>query len=156
MALPPRVRRHRSSLEGVIVPSSQPLSLEERDLATRIFDAIMLQFEPSQPTDCGYCPVTLIQVMKVEVSEKDEFLSFFFSFIKQDLLYEDDEERIGLGQVLSHLAPFPQLPSEQKDALRESLVAFAKYLVDNFLLPCKFQPLREPSTLTVLSESVGR
>jgi hypothetical protein len=113
----------------------------------------MLQFEPSQPTDCGYCPVTLIQVMKVEVSEKDEFLSFFFSFIKQDLLYEDDEERIGLGQVLSHLAPFPQLPSEQKDALRESLVAFAKYLVDNFLLPLKALAGKTPQPTPALSRS---
>lgn len=134
MALPLRVRRHRSSLEGVIVPSSQPLALEERDLATRIFDEIMLQFEPSQPTDSGYYPVTLIRLMSVEISERDEFLSFFFSFIHQDLLDEDDG-RTGLGQVLSTLAPFPHLPSEQTDALKESLVAFAKYLVDNFFLP---------------------
>ncbi|GCB28283.1 hypothetical protein AAWM_11168 [Aspergillus awamori] len=79
------------------------LNLEERDLAIRIFDAIMLQFEPSQPTDCGYYPVTLIRL------------------IREDLLDEYDE-RIGPGQDLSHLAPFPHLPSEQKDALRESLL----------------------------------
>jgi hypothetical protein len=138
MVLAPHVRRHRSSLEGVIVPSSQSLNPEERDLATRIFDAIMMQFEPSQSTESGYYPVTLIRLMKFEISEKDKFLSFFFSFIQQDLLDVDDE-RIGLGQVLSHLAPFPHLPSEQKDALKESLVAFAKYLVVNFFLPCKFQ-----------------
>ncbi|KAL4812548.1 hypothetical protein BDW67DRAFT_169922 [Aspergillus spinulosporus] len=152
MAFPPHVRRHRSSLEGVIVPSSQPLNLEERDLATRIFGEIMLQFEPSQPTDIGYYPVTLIRLMSVEVSERDEFLSLFFSFIQQYLLDEDDG-RIGLGQVLSTLAPFPHLPSEQKDAIKESLVAFAKYLVDNFFLPLKASAGKTPQPTPALSRS---
>ncbi|KAL5333931.1 hypothetical protein BJX70DRAFT_403109 [Aspergillus crustosus] len=120
------VRRHCLSLEGVIIPSSQPLNPEEREIATRIFDEIMLQFEPSQPTDSGYYP--------------------------QDLLDEDDE-RIGLGQVLSYLAPFPHLLSEQKDALRESLVAFAKFLVDNFLLPLKVLAGKTPQPTPALSRS---
>ncbi|KAL4776580.1 hypothetical protein BDW60DRAFT_213948 [Aspergillus nidulans var. acristatus] len=68
-----------------------------------------MQFECSQPTDSRFYPV----------SEKDEFLSFFSSFIQQDLLDKDDEQ-ISLGQVLTHLAPFPNLPSEQKDALKET------------------------------------
>ncbi|KAL4732936.1 hypothetical protein BDV11DRAFT_176176 [Aspergillus similis] len=152
MVLATHVRRHHSSLEGVIVPSSQSLNPEERDLATRIFDAIMMQFEPSQSTESGYYPVTLIRLMKFEISEKDEFLSFFFSFIQQDLLDEDDE-RVGLGQVLSHLAPFPYLPSEQKDALKESLVAFAKYLVVNFFLPLKASAGKTPQTTPALSRS---
>ncbi|KAL4937108.1 hypothetical protein BDV06DRAFT_203651 [Aspergillus oleicola] len=153
MALPLRVRRrHRSSKEGVIVPSSQPLNPKERDLATRIFDEIMLQFEPSQPTDSGYYPVTLIRLMNVEITERDEFLSFFFSFIQEDLPDEDDE-RIGIGQVLSHLAPFPHLPSEHKDALRESLVAFTKHLVDNFLLPLKALVGKTPQPTPALSRS---
>ncbi|KAL3429313.1 hypothetical protein BDV09DRAFT_180610 [Aspergillus tetrazonus] len=152
MVLAPHVRRHCSFLEGVIVPSSQSLNPEERDLATRIFDAIMMQFEPSQSTESGYYPVTLIRLMKFEISEKDEFLSFFFSFIQQDLLDEDDE-RVGLGQVLSHLAPFPHLPFEQKDALKESLVAFAKYLVVNFFLPLKASAGKTPQPTPALSRS---
>ncbi|OJJ65723.1 hypothetical protein ASPBRDRAFT_60313 [Aspergillus brasiliensis CBS 101740] len=126
MALPLCVRRHLSSLEGVI----------ERDLAIRIFDAIMLQFESSQPTDCAYYPVTLIRLMR------DEFLSFFF--IQQDLLDEYDE-RIGLGQVLSQLAPFPHLPSD--------FVEFAKYLVDNFLLPLQALAGKTPQPTPALSRS---
>ena len=59
---------------------TQPLPPEERDLAIRIFDEITLHFERSQETDSGYKPISLIRLMKHEVSEKDEFLSFFFSF----------------------------------------------------------------------------
>ncbi|RAL04904.1 uncharacterized protein BO80DRAFT_451870 [Aspergillus ibericus CBS 121593] len=97
MALPLCIRRHLSFLEGVI----------EQDLAIHIFDAIMLQFEPSQLTDCGYYPVTLIRLMR------------------EDLLDEYNEQ-IGPGQDLSHLAPFPHLPSEQKDTLREIKVLAGK------------------------------
>jgi hypothetical protein len=81
-----RLRRHRSSLEGVIVPSSQPLNADERDLAIRIFDEIILHFESSQATDSGYKPVTLISLMKNEVSEKDEFLNLFFSLSRKTCL----------------------------------------------------------------------
>ncbi|KAL4747393.1 hypothetical protein BDW72DRAFT_206485 [Aspergillus terricola var. indicus] len=126
MALPLRDRRHRSFLEGVI----------ERNLANRIFNEIMSQFEPSQPTDSGYFPVTLVRRMSVE----------------QDLLDKDDG-RIGLGQALSTLAPFPNLPSEQKDAIKKSLVAFAKYLVDNFFLPLKASAGRTPQPTPTLSWS---
>ncbi|KAF1810202.1 hypothetical protein P152DRAFT_102443 [Eremomyces bilateralis CBS 781.70] len=130
------LRRHRSSLEGVIVPLSQPLKPEDRDLAIPIFDKIILHFEPSQATDSSYKPVTLIRLMKNEISEKDEFLSFFLSFIQQDLLGESDR-RTGLDRVLSHLTSFSSWSAEEKNALSGSLVAFAKYLVDNFFLPRK-------------------
>jgi hypothetical protein len=38
-------RRHRSSMEGVIIPWFQSLKPEERGLAIRIFDEIILYFE---------------------------------------------------------------------------------------------------------------
>ncbi|OJJ50042.1 hypothetical protein ASPZODRAFT_128635 [Penicilliopsis zonata CBS 506.65] len=105
-----RARRHRSSLEGVIVPSSQPLKPEERNLAIRIFNEIISDFEPSQTTtDTGYKPVTLIRLMKCEVSEKDEFLNLFFSFLQRDMLDECEEET-GLNQILSHLTGFNNWP----------------------------------------------
>ncbi|KAL4931876.1 uncharacterized protein BDV17DRAFT_227681 [Aspergillus undulatus] len=134
MAHPPRIRRHRSSLEGVIVPSSQPLPPEERDLAIRIFDEITLHFERSQETDSGYKPITLIRLMKHEVSETDEFLSFFFSFTGQDLL---DEEDGGIEQ----------------GTLSESLVTFAKYLMDNFFLPLKALAAKTPQPTPASSRS---
>ncbi|KAL6232028.1 hypothetical protein BDW75DRAFT_28534 [Aspergillus navahoensis] len=74
--------------------------------------------------------------MKNEVSEKDEFLDLFFSFIQQELLGE--REGTGLEKILSHLARFCVWSAEETNALRDCLVIFAKYLVDNFFLPCKF------------------
>jgi hypothetical protein len=142
-----RLHRHRSSLEGVIVPSSQPLKVEERGLAIQVFDKIILHFEPCQATDIGYEPVTLIKLMKNEVSEKDEFLDLFFAFIQQELLGE--REGTGLEQILSHLDRFCVWSAEETNALRDCLVVFAKYLVDNFFLPCKF-PGATPCTSHLL------
>ncbi|KAA8648905.1 uncharacterized protein ATNIH1004_004792 [Aspergillus tanneri] len=151
MANPLQLRRHRSSLEGVIIPLSQPLKLKERDLAIQIFDEIILHFESSQETKGGYKPVTLISLMKNEVSEKDEFLSLFFAFIQQDLL--DESRGIGLEHILSHLAGFCSWSAEGKDALDGSLVAFAKYLVDNFFLPLKAFAVKTPQPTPALSHS---
>lgn len=130
-----RLYRHRSSLEGVIVPSLQPLKVEERSLAIQVFDNIMLHFEPCQATNISYKPVTLIKLMKNKVSEKDEFLDLFFTFIQQELLSE--REGTGLEQILSHLNRFCIWSAEETNALHDCLVAFAKYFIDNFL-PCKF------------------
>ncbi|KAH1447010.1 hypothetical protein KXW65_003720 [Aspergillus fumigatus] len=151
MERPHRLHRHRSSLEGVIVPSSQPLKVEERGLAIQVFDDIILHFEPCQATDIGYKPVTLIRLMKNEVSEKDEFLVLFFSFIQQELLGE--REGTGLEQILSHLARFSVWQAEETNALRGCLVNFAKYLVDNFFLPLKALAVKTPQPTPALSHS---
>lgn len=74
-----RLHRHRSSLEGFIVPSPQPLKVEERSLAIQVFDNIMLHFEPCQATNISYKPVTLIKLMKNKVSEKDDSSLLLFS-----------------------------------------------------------------------------
>jgi hypothetical protein len=123
------------------------LKVEERCLAIRVFDKIILHFEPCQATDIGYEPVTLIKLMKNEVSEKDEFLYLFFAFIQQELLGE--REGTGLEQILSHLDRFCFWSAEETNALRDCLVVFAKYLVDNFFLPCKF-PGATPDTSHLL------
>jgi hypothetical protein len=88
-----QLHQHHSSLEGVIVPLSQPLKVEERGHMIQLFDKIILHFEPCQATNISYEPVTLIKLMKNKVSEKDEFLDLFFTFIQQKLL----SEREGTG-----------------------------------------------------------
>ncbi|KAH2484615.1 hypothetical protein KXW70_007281, partial [Aspergillus fumigatus] len=151
MERPHQLHWHRSSLEGVIVPSSQPLKVEERGLAIRVFDEIIRHFEPCQATDIGYKPVTLIRLMKNEVSEKDEFLDLFFSFIHQELLGE--REGTGLEQVLSHLARYRIWSAEETNSLRDCLVIFAKYLVNNFFLPLKALAVKTPQPTPALSHS---
>lgn len=108
-------------MEGVIIPWFQPLKPEERGLAIRIFDEIIIRFESVQPSDSPYKPITLINLMRDEVSEKDEFLNFFLAFIQQELL-EEDEGAIGLDKILSYLTNFPDLSVVEKKALNESTV----------------------------------
>ncbi|XBQ88631.1 hypothetical protein V6000_004243 [Aspergillus fumigatus] len=143
-----RLHRHRSSLEGVIVPSPQPLKVEERSLAIQVFDNIMLHFEPCQATNISYKPVTLIKLMKNKVSEKDEFLDLFFTFIQQGLLSE--REGTGLEQILSHLNRFCIWSAEETNALHDCLVAFAKDFIDNFL-PLKSLAVKTPQLTPALS-----
>lgn len=143
-----RLHRHRSSLEGVIVPSPQPLKVEERSLAIQVFDNIMLHFEPCQATNISYKPVTLIKLMKNKVSEKDEFLDLFFTFIQQELLSE--REGTGLEQILSHLNRFCIWSAEETNALHDCLVAFAKYFIDNFL-PLESLAVKTPQLTPALS-----
>jgi hypothetical protein len=112
------------------------LKVEERGLAIRVFDEIILHFELCQATDTGYRPVTLIRLMKDEVSEKDEFLDLFFSFVQQDLLGE--RGGTGLEQSYPTLPDFVSGQLKTQNVLGDCLVDFAKYLVDNFHLPCEF------------------
>ncbi|OGM50804.1 hypothetical protein ABOM_000676 [Aspergillus bombycis] len=80
--------------------------------------------------------------MRNEVSDKDEFLSLFFTFIQQDLL--DESGGTDLDPILSHLAAFCHWSAKEKDVLRGSLGAFAKFLVDNFFLPLKASAVKTP------------
>ncbi|KAF7178775.1 hypothetical protein CNMCM7691_007594 [Aspergillus felis] len=120
-----------------MIPAMRSLKLEERDRATSIFNDIIMRFEHSQTpeAECGYKPITLIALMEKEVSEKDEFLRLFFSFIGQNPSTEGGEWETDVEHMLSRLASFDSWTTEEIDALRESLAAFAKYLVDNSLLP---------------------
>ncbi|KAE8150581.1 hypothetical protein BDV25DRAFT_108046 [Aspergillus avenaceus] len=86
--------------------------------------------------------------MENEVSEKDEFLNLFFSYIRQDLLLE---EQSGLDQILSHLSGHSGWSAEEENVLSGSLLMFAKYLVDNFFLPLKALAGKTPQPTPALS-----
>ena len=134
MDSPPRLR-HRSSLEGVIVPPSETLNPQEHQLVEQMFDEIIQSFKLSLSTIDTYDPLTIIQLMKAEVCEKDEFLKLFFSFIQQELLGQQDNETVDVNPILSHLASLPTWSSGERCTLGRSIDAFAKYLIDTFFLP---------------------
>lgn len=115
--------RHQTSLEGVIdaLASSPQLGLEQRDQATRIFNAIIEASEPLQHSKGSCKQITLVRLTyeyaRSEAS-RDTFLRFFFqqtqiSTEKTDL---DFHRSCDYGPQLS---------------------AFADTLVENFFLPCK-------------------
>lgn len=129
-------RRHRMSLEGVIVPLPQPLTREDHDAAMSLFDSLVKQFEHSDPIGKGLKPVTLVRLVKDEVSDKDSFLRFFFCFIEEHLDGTSKSNDFNLAQSLSRLGSFATWTTEGTDALHNGLVKFAKTLMDNCFLPC--------------------
>lgn len=160
MAAP--LHRHRSSLEGIIVPRHQPLKPEDYNKANILFDSITTQFEPSQATDKAYKPITLIRLVKEEVADKDDFLDLFFSFVKHDL-YGDSEGRerrerreLNFAQILLSLEDFAVWTADKKNTLGESVTTFARYLMDNFFLPrTLLNTYLKCIILTLFSQSTG-
>ncbi|KAL4958634.1 uncharacterized protein BDV14DRAFT_37361 [Aspergillus stella-maris] len=142
MAAP--IHRHRSSLEGVIFPAPQRLTPEEHDKATRLFDRIIDHFEPLQASGNDYKPITLLRLTKDGVLIEDEFLILSFTFIEHDRLGLTEEKEIGLAETLSNLHSFQKWTAEKRHALDQSLVKFARYLMDNFFLPLKSLAAKTP------------
>lgn len=104
--------------------------------ATRLSDGIVQHFEPSQTTEGDRKPVTLIRLMKEEVSDKDSFFRLFVPFIEHHLENGSDNTELNFARTLSRLGSFLGWSTEDSDALSGSLVKFAKYLMDNLFLPC--------------------
>ncbi|KNG84874.1 hypothetical protein ANOM_006867 [Aspergillus nomiae NRRL 13137] len=83
---------------------SRLLKPKELNLAIETFNKIIVHFDASQTNDSGYKPATLIDLMRNEVFEKDDFLGLFFAYIQQGLL--DESRGTDLDPILSHLAGF--------------------------------------------------
>ncbi|PWY94840.1 hypothetical protein BO94DRAFT_285906 [Aspergillus sclerotioniger CBS 115572] len=139
MAIP--LRRHRSSLEGVIYPAPQSLAPEKHDEAIEVFDTLIHHFEPLQASDKDYKPMTLLRLMKEEVSSEDEFLVLFFNYIEHGRL---EVTEANLPKTLARLHSVQEWTSEERDALNQSLANFASFLVDNFFLPLKSLAAKTP------------
>ncbi|BCR99988.1 HNH endonuclease signature motif containing protein [Aspergillus luchuensis] len=144
MAVPHR--RHRTSLESVIVPEPQHLTAEEHGKAIELFNTIIHYFEPLQESTKEYKPITLVRLTKEEISVKDEFLLLFFTFIERDRfgISEDEQKKICLAETVSNMQNFQRWTNEERHALGHSLVKFAMYLIDNFFLPLKALATKTP------------
>ncbi|RAL04004.1 HNH endonuclease signature motif containing protein [Aspergillus ibericus CBS 121593] len=108
--------RHRTSLEGVIVPELQPFPREDH--------------EQSPEAEA--------------VSETDSFLELFFSFIVSHLDGDSNDAASDLASILSYLDGFASWTRDDQNTLGESLVRFTEYLVDNFFLPLKALAAKTP------------
>ena len=76
--------------------------------------------------------------MHEEVFVKDEFLTLFFTHIEHDRLGIAEDKAISLSESLSGLVGFQGWTAEEQYTLDQSLVRFARYLIDNFFLPRMF------------------
>lgn len=156
MAVPHR--RHRTSLESVIVPEPQHLTAEEHGKAIELFNTIIHYFEPLQESTKEYKPITLVRLTKEEISVKDEFLLLFFTFIERDRfgISEDEQKKICLAETVSNMQNFQRWTNEERHALGHSLVKFAMYLIDNFFLPrMSLHAYLHNGILTLPSQSIG-
>ncbi|KAE8379867.1 hypothetical protein BDV26DRAFT_258410 [Aspergillus bertholletiae] len=136
--------KHQMSLEGVIVPLPQPLAQEDRDAAMGLFDGLIKQFETSDPVGEDLKPITLVRLVKDEVSDKDNFLRFFFCFIEEHLDGNSKSDDFNLAQFLFRLGSFAMWTIENINILRDGVVRFAKTLIDNFFMPMKALALKTP------------
>lgn len=122
----------------MVAPQTQHLKPAERDPAYRIFDDVIREYEPIQEKlESKYKPITLIRVMKDEVSETDEFLSLLFTFLQRVIL-NIDEDHDDIGQILSHLDDIPSLSTEERFILSKGLAVFSASLIDSSFLPRKY------------------
>lgn len=153
------LHRHHSSLEGVIFLVSEPLKPDDYNKACGLFNSIITEFEPLQTTENGYKCITLIRLMKEEVSDKDNFLRLFLLFVENVLHGGTGEIELSFSHIISSLSNFATwtIDENEKVALGKSLVKFAKYLVDNFFLPRMLPGTRfkKHVILTLLSKSIS-
>jgi hypothetical protein len=84
----------------------------------------------------GYRPAALIQATLEHVPSPDTFMTFFLSYIYEDLRsdegYAVDSD---ITHALAFFEGFFSWEPEQINKLHEGLEKFAEYIVGNFLLP---------------------
>lgn len=112
------------------VQSSNP----DRD-ALGLFDHIIQYFELSQATENVFKPVTLIRLMKEEVSDKEVFVNLFFPLIENHPNGTPLDKEPTLLRILDRLNSFATWATEDQSVLDEGLAVFARFLIDNCFLP---------------------
>jgi hypothetical protein len=129
--------RHQSSLEGVL-DFSIPLSLtpQQHESARNLVIRLIWHYGPEKTVRKGYRPATLIQATLEHVASPDTFMTFFLSYIYDDLhLEEGSTGDSDITHSLSYLEGFSSWEPEQINKLHGGLERFAEYIVENFFLP---------------------
>ncbi|KAJ5674365.1 uncharacterized protein N7477_004299 [Penicillium maclennaniae] len=137
--------RHQSSLEGVL-DFSIPLSLtpQQHKSARSLVIRLVRHYGPEKTVRKGYRPAALIQATLEHVTSPDTFMTFFLSYIYEDLCSEEGHT---VNIDITHA-----LEPEQINKLHEGLEKFAEYIVENFLLPLRASSVKTPQpTPTSLS-----
>jgi hypothetical protein len=131
--------RHQSSLEGVL-DFSIPLSLtpQQHESARNLVIRLVRHYGLEKTVRKGYRPAALIQATLEHVTSPDTFMTFFLSYIYEDLCSDEGHAVVGDSDITHALVFFEGFSSwepEQIHKLHEGLEKFAEYIVENFLLP---------------------
>ncbi|KAJ5677682.1 uncharacterized protein N7477_003315 [Penicillium maclennaniae] len=146
--------RHQSSLEGVL-DFSVPLSLtrEQHESARNLVIRLVRHYGSEKTVRKGYRPAALIQATLEHVTSPDTFMTFFLSYVYEDLCSDVEN---GVDFDITHALVFFERFSlwipERINKLHEGLENFAEYIVENFLLPLRASSVKTPQpTPTSLS-----
>jgi hypothetical protein len=135
--MPLEHKRHPQSLENVL-DFSQPMTLapNQSQTARLIFDRLMTHYGPGQVSCRRYKPAALIQAVFDNVSSKDLFLIFYFSFLYEACCPRtDDTQDMDNTHYLRFLEDFQSWDLDGLQNIRVATEDFAEYIVENLLLP---------------------
>jgi hypothetical protein len=134
--------RHQSSLEGVLDFSIPlPLTPQQHESARNLVIRLVRHYGSEKTVRKGYRPAALIQATLEHVTSPDTFMTFFLTYIYEDL---HSDERHAVDSDITHalvfFEGFSSWEPEQINKLHEGLEKFAEYIVENFFLPRSLIP----------------
>ncbi|KAJ5254038.1 hypothetical protein N7524_011218 [Penicillium chrysogenum] len=109
---------------------------QQHESARNLVIMLVRHYGSEKTVGKGYRPAALIQATPEHVPSPDTFMTFFLSYIYEDL--RSDEGHVVDSDITHALAFFEGFFSwepEQINKLHEGLEKFAEYIVGNFLLP---------------------
>ncbi|EFE41037.1 conserved hypothetical protein [Trichophyton verrucosum HKI 0517] len=131
------LHRHQSSLERVL-DFSTPFSLnsQQRQRATTLLRSLVQLYGVEQTIRRRFKPASLIQLTFEHIKAQDAFLSFYFSFLYENLCPGvTDSTEPDITVALSFFDDFSTWDQNQKEDVNRASEKFAEYIVENFLLP---------------------
>lgn len=102
---------------------------------------LVRHYVPEKTVRKGYRPAALIKTTLEHVASPDTFMTFFLSYIYEDLCSDEGlANDCDIARALLYFEGFSSWEPEQINKLNESLEKFAEYIVENFLLPRMLSP----------------
>jgi hypothetical protein len=97
---------------------------------------LVRHYGPEKTVRKGYGPAALIQATLEHLASPDTFMTFFLSYIYEDL-FSDEGLAVDpdIAHALLYFDGFSSWESEQINNLNQGLEKFTEYIVENFLLP---------------------
>ncbi|OJD14934.1 hypothetical protein ACJ73_09027 [Blastomyces percursus] len=140
------LHRHQSSLERVLDFSTTfSLNSQQRQRATTLLRSLVQLYGVEQTIRHGFKPASLIQFTFEHIKGQDAFLSFYFSFLYENLcpsLTDSTEPEIAVA--LSFFDDFSTWDQNKKKDANGASEKFAEYIVENFLLPLRASSVKTP------------
>ncbi|OAL62626.1 hypothetical protein A7C99_5008 [Trichophyton rubrum] len=129
-----------------------------RQRATTLLRSLVQLYGVEQTIRRRFKPASLIQLTFEHIEAQDAFLSFYFSFLYENLCPGvTDSTELDITVALSFFDDFSTWDQNQKEDVNRASEKFAEYIVENFLLPLRASsaktPQPTPSSLSSIQPS---